>query len=122
MQRNSPSGRSKGIFNCRNIAGTSQKSLHSEGRALDWILHVENATEKAEAEHMIADFLADGASLAKGMGIQEIIFNRLIWSSSLPNSGFRPYTGPNRHTDYMHIGLNWKGARKETSFWRTYSC
>ncbi len=111
-----------GIFNCRNIAGSTQKSLHSEGRALDWILSANNTAQKTEAENLIDRFLADEAALAKSMGIQEIIFNRRIWSSSRPNDGLQPYNGPNRHTDYMHIGLNWKGARKETSFWRNFNC
>ncbi len=111
-----------GIFNCRNIGGTSQKSLHGEGRALDWGLNVKNGAQKAEADGMIDRFLAGGAALAKDMGIQEIIFNRRIWSSSYPNSGLRPYNGQNPHTDHIHIGLNWKGARKETKFWKNFSC
>lgn len=122
MKEKSPSVQWNSIYNCRNIRGGSQKSLHAEGRALDWGLNVNNNVEEEEAQRLINEFLADDASLARRMGIQEIIHNRRIWSSKYPESGLRPYNGENPHTDHIHIGLNWKGARKETSFWQSYSC
>lgn len=52
------------------------------------------------------------------MGIQEIIWNHRIWTSYHHAEGFRAYTGPNPHTEHMHIGLNRAGAAKRTSFYR----
>jgi hypothetical protein len=63
------------------------------------------------------------------MGIQELIWNCRSWWSG--NDGMRPYSAcydkngkPKRiddttaHRDHIHIGMNWPGARKQTSFWR----
>lgn len=111
-----------GIFNCRHIAGSQQYSLHAEGRALDWGLNVSDSAQKAEADKFIRDVLAFDAKLAKRMGIQELIFNRRIWTTNYPDDGMRPYNGENPHTDHIHIGLNWKGALNETSFWKNYPC
>jgi hypothetical protein len=52
------------------------------------------------------------------MGIQELIWNRRIWTATYHAQGWRTYTGPDPHTDHIHIGLNRAGASKRTSFWR----
>ena len=115
-------GRSLGIYNCRAVRGGRSRSVHSEGRALDWGLNANNRRQRAVAEEIVASLLAtDGAgnrhALARRMGVQLIIWNRRVWSASRPNSGLRRYGGQNPHTDHIHIELNWPGARKATSVW-----
>jgi len=91
-------GKSAGIYNNRNVRGSSTTlSLHAEGRAVDISLGLQ-AGRKA-FEHAVA--------IACSSGIQEVIFNRRIWTSS---KGERAYNGVNPHTDYVHIGLNKCGA------------
>jgi hypothetical protein len=63
------------------------------------------------------------------MGIQELIWNCRSWWSG--DGGMRPYSAcydsggkpkkiddTNAHRNHIHIGLNWPGARKQTTFWR----
>ena len=46
-----------------------------------------------------------------------IIWNRKIWGAYLPDQGWRTYTGPNPHTDHVHVSFSWAGALKQTSWW-----
>jgi hypothetical protein len=112
----------------------SGKSLHSEGRAIDWHLDVHNARDRAEANRLIKLFLAkdkagNNHALARRMGIQELIWNCKGWFSG--DGGMRPYSvcfdsngrprkvdDTSAHRDHIHIGLNWAGARMQTSFWK----
>lgn len=108
-----------GIYNNRNVRGSATtKSLHAEGRALDWAFDANDAQTRDEAMRFINQLLANDAVLAREMGIQEVIFNRKIWSAEHPREGLRDYNGANPHTDHIHIGLNRKGAKKQTSFWQ----
>jgi hypothetical protein len=127
-------GVSWGIMRCEKL-GKGNFSLHSEGRALDWHLDVHNASDRAEAKRLIDLFLAPDKNgtmhaLARRMGIQELIWNCTGWFSG--DGGMRPYSvcfdsnGKPRkvddttsHRDHIHIGLNWGGARMQTSFWQS---
>ncbi|HEX8074239.1 MAG TPA: N-acetylmuramoyl-L-alanine amidase [Thermoleophilaceae bacterium] len=117
------SGRSMGIFNCRPVRGGTTLSLHGEGRALDWGLNANDPTELAAANAIVAELLATDAdgnphALARRMGVQEIIWNRQIWTAgSRAAQGMRPYGGVNPHTDHIHVGQNHDGAQGRTSFW-----
>ena len=51
------------------------------------------------------------------MGLQEIIWNRHIWTAGRASEGMRRYTGTHPHTDHVHLGMNWGGALKQTTFW-----
>jgi hypothetical protein len=122
-----------GIERCERW-GKDSASLHAEGRAIDWHLDVHRAADKREASRLIRLFLATDSAgnrhaLARRMGIQELIWNCRSWWSG--GEGMRPYSAcydsdgkPKRvddttaHRDHIHIGLNWPGARKQTSFWR----
>jgi hypothetical protein len=117
-------GRSGGIFNCRPVRGGSRLSLHGEGRAVDWMLNAGDPAQAAEAQRIVDWLLGPDAqgnahALARRMGIQEIIWNRQIWSAGRAAQGWRPYGGVNPHTDHLHIGLNRAGAAMETSYWRS---
>jgi len=133
LQLHSP-GVSWGIVNCEKLTKTSY-SLHSEGRAIDWHLDVHVPAQRAAAERLIDLLLAPDKggnvhALARRMGIQEIIFNCRAWFTG--DGGMRPYSAcfdskgkpvkiddTTAHRNHVHIGMNWAGARMQTSFWRT---
>jgi len=108
---------------CRNIRGSTRPSLHTEGRAVDYFLRAEKPGDAAVADALIGWLLAPDVggvphAWARRLGVQEVIWNRHIWSSGSHHaSGMRPYSGENPHTDHVHIGMNWPGARIQTSFW-----
>ena len=69
-------------------------------------------------------------ALARRMGVQGLIFNCKAWfgygdlgrySQCYKNNGKRDpdVDRTTAHKDHIHIELNWKGARKKTSFWRS---
>jgi hypothetical protein len=110
------------IFNCRPVRGAKRLSLHGEGRAVDWYRNVADPAEAAEAQRILEWLLGTDAqgnehALARRMGVQEIIWNRRIWTARRHAEGWRAYSGVNPHTDHIHIGLNWPGARMQTSHW-----
>ena len=126
-------GVSWGIMRCEKW-GPGSASLHAEGRALDWHLDVHNGRDRAEAKRLIDLWLAPDKNgnvhaLARRMGIQELIWNCKGWFSG--DGGLRPYSycydkngkprkgadDTNAHRNHIHIGLNWAGARMQTSFW-----
>lgn len=93
-------GKNLGIYNCRTVRGGTTTSLHGEGRAADLGTPTSNTWSWA-----IAEFLrAHSAEL----GIQCIIHNRKIWSSSA--AGWRAYTGVAAHFDHLHVELTWAAA------------
>jgi hypothetical protein len=63
---------------------------------------------------------ADGNAhaLARRMGIMYVIWDGAIWSSYHPDVGWRPYRGPDLHTEHVHLSLSWEGGLGQTSFWR----
>ncbi|HEY7454338.1 MAG TPA: hypothetical protein VH683_07225 [Thermoleophilaceae bacterium] len=122
-----------GIMRCEKW-GKNSASLHAEGRAVDWHLDAANPADRREARRLIDLWLAtdrDGNehALARRMGIQEIIWNCHSWwagaermdkySVCYTKRGKRRkhFNRTEAHMDHVHIGLNWAGARKRTSFW-----
>jgi len=117
-----------GILRCEKLTKTT-RSLHSEGRALDWNLDARNGAERRAAYSLIemllaTDSLGNTSALARRMGVQEIIFDCRSWFSG--SDGLGRYDACNRkrvdrttaHKDHVHIGLNWAGAKGLTSFWK----
>lgn len=123
-----------GIMRCEKL-NKHDYSLHSEGRAVDWHLDVHKAADRRAAKKLIDRLLAtdkDGNpnALARRMGVQEIIWNCHSWWAG--EDGMGPYSvcydkhGKRKkhvdetlgHMNHVHIGLNLKGARMQTSFWR----
>src|SRR5699024_708330 len=91
----SKGGVNTGIYNCRSVRGGSTTSLHGEGRAADFGIRPYSAPWGwALAKALVA--------MSKELGIQLVIFDRRIWSSSYPHSGFRRYNGSHPHTDHIH--------------------
>lgn len=125
-------GHAIGIYNCERLG--SGYSLHAEGRALDWGLDVHVPAERREAYRLLDLFLASDSAgnqhaLARRMGIQELIYNCTAWYGG--DGGTIPYSpcydshgrpvkidDTTAHRNHIHIGLNWPGARQQTSFWR----
>jgi hypothetical protein len=123
-------GQSWGVYRCQRLSKTT-RSLHSEGRALDWHLDAANKRERRVANFMIERFLAADArsnanALARRMGIQELIFNCRSWFTG--SDGLGTYSAcegggkvdrTTAHRDHVHIGLSIAGAKAKTSFWRS---
>ncbi|MEA2466877.1 MAG: hypothetical protein QOJ57_1003 [Thermoleophilaceae bacterium] len=125
-------GVSWGIMRCEKW-GKHSASLHAEGRAVDWHLDVHNGRDRAEAKRLIDLFLAPDKAgnehaLARRMGIQELIWDCKSWWSG--SGGMEKYSAcydkkgkrrriddTNAHRDHIHIGVNWAGARMQSSFW-----
>jgi len=94
--------------------GTSE---HYDSRALDWMLSVNNPTQKAIANSVTAWLSANSGAMARRFGINYIIWNRKIWGVYAPNRGWAAYTGSVPHTDHVHFSFSWDGAMKRTSWW-----
>ena len=107
----SKGGVNTGIYNCRSVRGGRTTSLHGEGRAADFGIRPYGAGYgTALAKALVA--------YSKELGIQCVIWNRGIWSSSYPHSGFRRYNGVASHTDHIHVEFTWaraKAGRAETA-------
>ena len=103
----------KGTFSTC-AGGTSE---HYETRALDWMLNVNNPTQKAIANSVTAWLSADNGAMARRFGISYIIWNRNIWGVYAPSRGWAAYKGAVPHTDHVHFSFSWDGAMKRTSWW-----
>lgn len=128
-------GTSWGIMRCERLGGDNF-SLHAEGRALDWHLDARILRQRRAAMNLIRTLIGkdkngEPTALARRMGVQGLIFNCRTWWSGQQGLGnysycFRP-NGKKRkglnptqaHVDHVHIELNWPGARKRTSFWKS---
>jgi hypothetical protein len=122
-----------GIYRCEKW-GKHSASVHAEGRAIDWRLDAGVTKEKRAAMHLIhllmeSDRNGQQFALARRMGVQGLIFNCKSWFGG----DLGPYSACYRengkkdpdvdrttaHKNHIHIELNWAGARKKTSFWRS---
>jgi hypothetical protein len=99
IHTNFPQARFLGIYARRNIAGTNRPSLHAGGRALDIGLLVASTIEKIIGDGLFQAFV----ELGSRMGLEEVIWNRQIWSRTRPM--VHPYHGSSPHTDHVHIGF-----------------
>jgi hypothetical protein len=128
-------GVSWGINRCEKLS-PGNFSIHAEGRAIDWHLDAGDGAQRRAGMRPIEMRLAtdrDGneAALARRMGVQGLIFNCRGWFGYGDRLG--PYSYCYRrdgkrhkhlnktlaHRDHIHVELNWAGARKKTSFWRS---
>lgn len=128
-------GVSWGIMRCEKLSPHNY-TVHSEGRALDWHLDAGVSDQRHAAMRLIDMLLApdsngNEAALARRMGVQGLIFNCHQWFGSGDRLG--PYSYCYRrdgklrrhldrtlaHRNHVHLELNWAGALKRTSFWRS---
>jgi hypothetical protein len=114
-----PDTASWGIARDCAIGGTSE---HKEGRAWDWRVDVFTPADAEAADQVISWLLATDEygnthAMARRLGVMYIIWNRMIWSSTRADDGWRPYFGVSPHTDHVHLSLSRAGAMGRTSFW-----
>lgn len=109
-----PGTQNWGCENCRQVAGGSGLSLHSEGRAID--VGIPSLLKN------YGDEIFNWAIVhAEELGLQEIIWYGHIWSCQKPYVRLYRY-GPSyrdktlAHRDHVHIGLNWDGALQKTAY------
>lgn len=93
-----------GIYNCRDVVGGATTSLHGEGRAFDCGFPVGDPDGDALLKRLLK---APGR-----LGIQAIIYERVIYSAKSPKG--RPYTGLAPHYDHLHIELSREAGQKLT--------
>ena len=110
--------RNLGIVRACHVGGRSE---HKEGRAFDWGAYVTRPVERAAVERFVTQLLAtdadgNGHALARRMGVMYLVWNGQIWSAYRASEGWRPYRGPNPHTDHIHISFSRAGADARTSF------
>ena len=106
-------------YSCRpNTANTSRTSIHGVGRASDWFRNANNANHRAQVASFIARMSANGAAMARATGVQYWIWNRQQYRVRSSGVERRSYSGPNPHTDHVHLEQNIAGSRLETSYWR----
>lgn len=114
---------SLGIFNPRPIRGTGagtgrplRWSLHAEGRAGDLRCNALDPAERILGDRFAAEAIEHFAEL----GVQQIIWNRRIWSCTRAAEGWRPYNGSaGPHLDHLHTELNRAGAARPAPLWAT---
>jgi hypothetical protein len=99
--------------------GTSE---HKEGRALDYMLNVDDRDDRDVANSFLGwlldtDQYGNKHAMARRLGVMYIIWNHRIWSAARASDGWREYGGANPHTDHIHISQSWAGARKQTTWW-----
>ena len=115
------------------VCGTdSSISEHYEGRALDWMVSVRDATQKAEATTVIhwlfaTDSNGNAYANARRLGVMYILWNNRIWGAYRASDGWRAYSTcashPEKswdttcHRNHMHVSLSWESAMAATSFW-----
>lgn len=108
-----------GGYNCRpNSASPSKTSIHGVGRASDWSRDAGNATHRAQVASFIARMSANGAAMARATGVQYWIWDRQQYSVRGTSVQRSDYSGPNPHTDHVHIEQNIAGSKLQTSYWR----
>ena len=100
----------------------SGPSEHYDGRAWDWMLNVDNPSQEAVAQSVLAWLTAPDKNGVKGamarrFGIMYIIHDRKMWRSYATERGWAPYYGSSPHTDHVHFSFNYDGAAVRTSWW-----
>lgn len=118
-------------YNTTYACGTDGSvSEHYDGRAIDWMVSIRNATQYADAKALISWLLATDShgnrnAMARRLGVMYLIYDNRIWGSW--DGTWQPYnncaTQPTLsydsacHRNHMHISLAWNGANGRTTFW-----
>jgi hypothetical protein len=88
-----------GIYNCRTVRGSTQRSVHGDGRACDFGFPLVDNDANPAGWDLVRLLLPVVGSL----GIQQIIWDRRVWSAAHPNGAH--YTGVSPHIDHVHVEL-----------------
>ncbi len=105
-------------YNCRTIGGSNNLSLHATGRAIDIMLPLDGSWNDDDAAanalgDPIANWLVENAEY---IGVQLIIWDRVIWNGSRSGTKHRSYGGVHPHHDHLHVEVNYDGADRNTQF------
>ncbi len=105
-----------GGYACRPIVGnSSQMSVHGTGRAIDIHIPLDGGQADNGLGDPIANYLVEHAD---EMGIQMVIWDRWMWSTSRePYS--RSYGGAHAHHDHLHVELTPEASRMETPWFQS---
>lgn len=108
------------------------QSEHKEGRAIDWMVDIRDAGDRAKAESFLNWLLGpDQFGVEYGnairLGIMYIGWNDRIWRGYDINRGWTELKGcfskPEKsadnycHRNHIHISQTWDGASGRSSFW-----
>lgn len=94
------------------VAGA--RSMHHDGRAMDWPLNAYNAQDRAIGDAVAQWLTANDGEMARRFGVQSVIWNKQAWYSTLRY--WMPFDG-HPHDDHIHFGFTWDGAMMRTSWW-----
>lgn len=101
-------------YSCRaNTASPSRMSIHGTGRALDIFIPRSGGAADNTAGDKVANYLVANA---QALQIQYIIWDRTKWRSNGTNDA--SYTGPNPHTDHLHVEITEEAASKTATWYR----
>ena len=115
------------VYACGTDGGQSE---HYDGRAIDWMVSIRNATQYADAHAFLVWLFATDArgnrfAMMRRLGIMYVIYNNRILGSW--DSKWQPYGNcldePSTaydaacHRDHMHLSLSWNGATGRTTYW-----
>ncbi len=106
LRANFPEITKMGIYNDRNIAGTTKKSAHAEGRAIDIHLNANIPSQRTLGDQLVSALIRKALPL----GIDNVIWNRQIWSRA--KGGPRLYKGKSPHTDHIHVEFTRAGSQQ----------
>lgn len=95
---------------------SSNKSLHHEGRALDWSLDAGDPMDRRIGDDLVVWLTENDGEMAARFGISQIIWNQRVWNSWTPDQWYA-YVGVSGHTDHIHFSFSWDGAQMRTSWW-----
>lgn len=93
-----------GIYSCRSVRGAATTSMHGEGRAGDLGFPVGDK----DGDECLRRLLPHVGAL----GIQAIIYERVIYSAKSPTG--RPYPGLVPHWDHLHVEQTREAAERLT--------
>ncbi len=114
---------------------SASDSGHEEGRALDWMVSVRNASQRQSAESFLEwlrapDAAGNTAVMARRLGLSYVIWNNAMWRPSTDT--WTPYNKCDRrkmrakrydttcHRDHVHVSFGWAGALGRTSYFTGY--
>jgi hypothetical protein len=88
------------------------RSGHYSGRAWDWGVQAGDP----RADRFFSRIFANQHEILRRAGITYLIHDGSIWSTGTRQ--WRPYSGPNRHTDHVHVSFGTPGAIARTTFYQ----
>lgn len=104
-------------YECRpNTALPGETSQHGTGRAIDLAIPRRDGDANNDLGDPVANWLVAHSSR---IGVQLIIWDHTIWVGRLSGTKDLAYTGPDPHTDHIHVELNRAGAERATDYFRS---